>query len=89
MGDDGQIQDQERTSTATPQMAMYRHRPSICDTGVSHNTEIKVSDHINLHGPGKQASGTDQPERPSNLVAIRENYTLQEVSTSKEKLVCS
>ena len=69
---------------STPQMAQFHHDPSIYDTGVNFRTEVRVSSRaasIQQEAPPKlaQPAADGTTETVGNLIAVRENYRLQDV----------
>ena len=79
----------ERASSASsmPQMNIYKHQPSIYDTGISFKTEIRVLDPIDAVPINSEVDSIDASSVSSkNLLAVRENFTLQDVLSSFEEL---
>ena len=90
-GDDASsIHETERASSASsiPQLSLYRHQPSVYDTGIGFKTEIRVLDNMeaSIHGNPELESIDASSISSLNLLSVRENYTLQDVLSNYNEL---
>ena len=69
--------DQERPLSAQSQMSVYKHKPSVYDASIAFKTELRTQEQLF----GVQHADLESVDTNSissrNLLAVRDNYTLQ------------
>ncbi len=89
-GDDvSSMQETERASSASsvPQATIYKHSPTVYDASVNYKTEIRVlGNAVQSSAPVDLESIDASSVSTRNLLAVRDNFTLQEVLSDFEEL---